>query len=177
MGFAQPGLKPIDTRGPNAALKRRSFTALSSTPPSSTFHSTAFHSAALPHRRDDTYVTSRLWPILWQRGGVAIPYQNGPIDSDARHEAYLNVPQRPTYAPVHKAGEPSGKRGGFSILAEVRLGSLIAAGGMVWTAYVATSDLNALWHMQILPPGPIEVCALGILVWLHAKWRRSVKAG
>lgn len=108
---------------------------------------------------------------------MANPYQSGHIDSNARHEAYLNVPQRPTYAPVHKTGEQSGTQSWFSIQAEVRLGSLISAGGMVWTTYVATSDYAALWHMQILPPGPVEVCALGILVWLHAKWRRSTRAG
>jgi hypothetical protein len=31
--------------------------------------------------------------------------------------------------------------------------------------------------MQIMPPGPVEVCALGILAWLHAKWRRATRAG
>ncbi|HEY6337304.1 MAG TPA: hypothetical protein VIW68_02310 [Candidatus Sulfotelmatobacter sp.] len=108
---------------------------------------------------------------------MASPYHNNQIDSDARREGYLDVPVKPTYAAVHKSGTPSGKQKGFGILAEVRLGSLIAAAGMVWTAYVATSNYDALWHMQVLPPGPIEVCALGILVWLHAKWRRSVKAG
>ena len=105
------------------------------------------------------------------------PYQSDHINWDAGREGYLNVPVKPTYAPVPKSGELSSSQSWFSILAEVRLGSLISAGGMVWTAYVATSDYAALWHMQILPPGPIEVCALGILVWLHAKWRRSTRAG
>lgn len=104
------------------------------------------------------------------------PYQSDPIDWDRGREGYLNVPVKPTYSPVHNAGKPGGKGGGFSIQAEVRLGSLIAAAGMAWTAYVATSDYEALWHMQVMPPGPIEVCALGILVWIHAKWRRSIKA-
>jgi len=108
---------------------------------------------------------------------VARPYQSDPIDWDRGREGYLDVPVKPTYAPVHKAVKPSSKRERFSTLAEVRLGSLIAAAGMVWTVYVATSDYDALWHMQVMPPGPIEVCALGILVWIHAKWRRSVKAG
>jgi hypothetical protein len=27
---------------------------------------------------------------------------------------------------------------------------------------------------RLLPPGLLEVCAIGILIWLNAKWRRSV---
>ena len=113
---------------------------------------------------------------------VSTPYQNDHIDWNERRarEGYANVPLRPTYAPVHPPAEPVGKPGGrqerFSIPAEERLGSLIAAAGTAWTMYAATVDYAALWRTQILPPGPVEVCALGILVWLHAKWRRSIKA-
>ncbi len=74
--------------------------------------------------------------------------------------------------PVRKAKEQSSL---FSIRAEERIGSLIAAGGTVWAVYVATVDYANLWRMQIMPPGPVEVCLLGILIWLHAKWRRSIK--
>lgn len=63
----------------------------------------------------------------------------------------------------------------LSIRAEERLGSLIAAAGTAWAVYVATVDYNNLWRMQIMPPGPVEVCLLGILAWIHAKWRRSNK--
>jgi hypothetical protein len=98
------------------------------------------------------------------------------IDWDAGREGYLDLPRSPMYAPVPKpAGKPSGRRYPFSISTEERLGSLLAAGGTIWATYVATVDYASLWQMQILPPGPMEVCALGILVWLHAKWRRSTK--
>jgi hypothetical protein len=63
------------------------------------------------------------------------------------------------------------------IRTEELLGSLLAAAGTIWATYVATGDYNSLLRMQIMPPGPVEVCALGILIWLHAKWRRSMKAG
>ena len=63
----------------------------------------------------------------------------------------------------------------LSIRAEERFGSLIAAGGTIWMAYVATVDYNNLLHLRIMPPGPLEVCAIGVLAWLHAKWRRSIK--
>ena len=113
---------------------------------------------------------------------VSTPYQNDHIDwNEGRvREGYADVPLRPTYAPVHQPAEPVGKPAGrrerLSIPAEERLGSLIAAAGTAWTTYTATVDYAALWRMQILPPGPVEVCALGILVWLHAKWRRSSRA-
>jgi|SRR6516162_11925557 hypothetical protein len=61
------------------------------------------------------------------------------------------------------------------IQTEERLGSLIAASGVVWGVHEATKGLADIWRFTISPPGPLEVCAIGILIWLHAKWRRSVK--
>jgi hypothetical protein len=63
---------------------------------------------------------------------------------------------------------------GFSIRGEESLGSLVAAGGIIWSVQEATKGLAELWQLKLLPPGPLEVCALGVLIWLHAKWRRSV---
>ena len=59
---------------------------------------------------------------------------------------------------------------------EVRAGSIIAAGGMIWAVHLATLHYTGLdsFSFMNLPRGPLEVCALGILVWLHAKWRGSV---
>lgn len=56
---------------------------------------------------------------------------------------------------------------------ETRLGSLIVAVGLIWAAGVVTSghpSLGALWQT----PGPLETAAIGLLIWLHAKWQRSV---
>jgi len=75
------------------------------------------------------------------------------------------------------ASQPGGQRYLLRIRTEELVGSLIASAGTIWATYVATRDYNSLLHMQIMPPGPVEVCALGILVWLHAKWRRSMKIG
>jgi len=103
--------------------------------------------------------------------------QNGFIDWDRDREGYLDVPQKPVYAPVAKSPGGSADNQQASSIArrEERLGSLIAAAGTIWAAYSLTKDYADLWRFQILPPGPIEVCALGILHWLHAKWRRSLK--
>jgi hypothetical protein len=102
---------------------------------------------------------------------VVKPYQADYIDWDAGRKDYNNSP--PRQIPVH---QPAPKQQGLlSILGEERLGSLVAAAGTIWAVYVATVDYNSLWRMQIMPPGPVEVCALGVLAWLHAKWRRSTK--
>jgi hypothetical protein len=101
------------------------------------------------------------------------------IDWDAGREGYQQVPVPVTYAPI----APAQKRGAaapgdrtlVNIRREERLGSLIAAAGTIWAVYVGTHDYTNLLHLQFSPPGPLEVCALGILAWLHAKWRRSLK--
>ncbi len=95
---------------------------------------------------------------------------------DRGREGYLDLPQKPVYAPIAKpAQKPQGKEPLLAISTEERLGSLIAAGGMIWGAYAATVHFAGIVSFELIPPGPIEVCALGILVWLHAKWRRSTK--
>ncbi|HUK47797.1 MAG TPA: hypothetical protein VLW06_09400 [Terriglobales bacterium] len=61
------------------------------------------------------------------------------------------------------------------IKTEERLGSLIAGAGIVWASYVVSQNFNGVLQLPPLPPGPLEIGAVGILVWLHAKWRRSLK--
>jgi len=55
---------------------------------------------------------------------------------------------------------------------EERIGSMVAGGGIVW-AVAAASDRLRGFEGILSSSGPMEICALGILVWLHAKWRRS----
>jgi hypothetical protein len=105
-------------------------------------------------------------------------YQSDDIDWDAGREGYLDVRPAAKYAPAPKSATKPAKEGHLlSIHAEERVASLIAAAGMIWAVYVFTVDYADLWRLQILPPGPIEVCGLGILAWLHAKWRRSMTKG
>jgi hypothetical protein len=57
---------------------------------------------------------------------------------------------------------------------EERLGSLGAGIGTIWGVHVTATHLrivDALWET----PGPLEVCAIGSLIWLHAKWHRSTR--
>jgi len=99
------------------------------------------------------------------------------FDWDEGREGYLNPPPV-AYVAVHKPvkpAKPQKQQHALSIRWEERVASLIAAAGAIWAAYVATVDYTSLWRVQIMPPGPVEVCALGILAWLHAKWRRSAQ--
>jgi hypothetical protein len=107
---------------------------------------------------------------------VAKYQQNDDAGWDRGREGYLDLPQQPVYAPVPKpAQKRKEKEPLFSIATEERLGSLIAAGGLIWCTYSATIEYAGVWSFEIFRPGPIEVCALGIVVWLHGKWRRSTK--
>ena len=102
------------------------------------------------------------------------PYQNDYLDWNKRRDGYDNSPA--AYVPTPKPAAKASSTGYLlSIAAEERVGSLIAAGGTIWAVYVATTDYAGLWRMQIMPPGPVEVCLVGVLAWLHAKWRRSTK--
>jgi hypothetical protein len=105
-------------------------------------------------------------------------YQSDDLDWDAGREGYLDVRPAAKYAPVaNPSSKPARKEHFLSIRAEERVASLIAAAGMIWAVYAVTVDYAELWRFQILPPGPIEVCGIGVLAWLHAKWRRSMMAG
>ena len=105
-------------------------------------------------------------------------HQPEDVGWDRGREAYLDLPQKRVYAPVPKPAHKPGSQGGplLSIRTEERLGCLIAAGGMIWGAYAATLNFAGVLTFELIPAGPREVCALGILIWLHAKWRRSTKA-
>ena len=59
---------------------------------------------------------------------------------------------------------------------EERIGSWLAVVGFIWTVHVGLTNYAGLCQWSWVPPGPLEVCGLGILIWLHAKWRRAVKA-
>jgi hypothetical protein len=99
------------------------------------------------------------------------------IDWDAGREGYQQAPvQYAAGVTTQKSSATiAAEKTLASILREERLGSLVAAAGTIWTVYVATHDYTNLWRLQFSPPGPLETSALGILIWLHAKWRRAMK--
>ena len=61
---------------------------------------------------------------------------------------------------------------------EANLGSILAAGGVAWAVYYGTyvaHDIAQGFTAVYLKSGPLEVCAIGILIWLHAKWRSATR--
>ncbi len=64
----------------------------------------------------------------------------------------------------------------MGIHVEVRIGSLVAASGLIWAVKCATTNFTGIdaFGFARLPRGPLEICAIGILIWLHATWRKSV---
>ena len=62
-----------------------------------------------------------------------------------------------------------------------RIGSLTAGAGIIYAVYIATKDMalddvfaSASIRKILTETGPMEACALGILIWVYAKWRKHV---
>lgn len=60
----------------------------------------------------------------------------------------------------------------FGVTTETRIGSLLAGGGLIMAVKSGTEHISNLARLTF-PPGPLEICALGLLIWLHAKWRHA----
>jgi hypothetical protein len=55
------------------------------------------------------------------------------------------------------------------------IGSLIAGGGMIYAIHEITKNFTS-WSAITLPRGgPAEVVALGVVIWLHGKWRSATR--
>jgi hypothetical protein len=94
------------------------------------------------------------------------------FDRAPNREDYLAAP--PSYAPKMRISKPVSQG---HIRGEERLGSLIAAAGLIWAVHLLTHNFAGTWNLDTVIPGPLPVCGIGILVWLHAKWRRSAMRG
>lgn len=112
---------------------------------------------------------------MWHLGHVAKSDKTDFIDWDAGREGYSQH-RSAGVSVVHgaKRGSVSTDSKVASVRREERFGFLVAAAGLIWCVYVATQDYTTLLHFEFMHPGPKEVLALGILAWIHAKWRRSL---
>lgn len=63
----------------------------------------------------------------------------------------------------------------MNIHLEEQIASLVAGGGLILAVYVGAQHLTSVQNF-LLPLGPLETCAAGVLLWLHAKWRRAISA-
>jgi hypothetical protein len=62
----------------------------------------------------------------------------------------------------------------MTVKMQERIGCLVAAAGVVWAAQVLTANFATTTLFRLPPAGPIEVCGAGVVIWLTAKWRRSI---
>jgi hypothetical protein len=65
----------------------------------------------------------------------------------------------------------------MSIRLEKTIGTLIGASGLVWGLYHVVYEVHALG--QELDPGflrlgPMQTMLLGLILWLHGKYRQSI---
>jgi hypothetical protein len=58
---------------------------------------------------------------------------------------------------------------------ETMIGGLIAGGGMAYAAYVITRNFTSLSAITLPRGGPAEIVALGVVIWLHGKWRSATR--
>lgn len=86
-------------------------------------------------------------------------------------EGYSAHRPQVAYAPAKLAAEASAPHW---LHWEERLSSMGAGLGVLWGVHVSATHpnvLDALWETT----GPLELCAVASLFWLHAKWRRSTQ--
>lgn len=76
------------------------------------------------------------------------------------------------YAPIRL--ERSAGQESTAIRRAEQLGSLVAGGGIIWTAYAVTHHSAEIARFAIFPPGPLEVLGVGVLIWLVAKLARVI---
>jgi hypothetical protein len=69
---------------------------------------------------------------------------------------------------------PSTDRESTLIRRSEEIGSLVAGGGIIWTAYAVAHHSAEILRFAIFPPGPLEVLGVGVLIWLVAKACRGV---
>ena len=91
----------------------------------------------------------------------------------AEREGYSDV-HCVAYAPMQEV-PPLKQRRRLPIEIQERMSTLIVVAGMIAAAHAAIGGFSDALQLHLFPPGPLEICALGVLIWLHAKWRRLVK--
>lgn len=63
----------------------------------------------------------------------------------------------------------------MNIRIEESIGSWVAILALLWGAHISLTRLSA-GQAFLLPTNQLEIAAIGVLIWIHAKWRRSVTA-
>ncbi len=99
------------------------------------------------------------------------PVQLGKSDIWPEERSGYDTSVPVAYAPLPVVPSPKPK---IPLWVEDKLTGALAVGGVLWSAQVATSPISRVANLTATP-GPLELCGISILVWLHTKWRRSVE--
>lgn len=75
------------------------------------------------------------------------------------------------YAPVY-VNSGAGKEN-LAVRRAEQIGSVVAGGGIIWTAYAVAHHSAEIARLVLFPPGPLEVLGIGVLIWLVAKLCRA----
>ena len=60
---------------------------------------------------------------------------------------------------------------------EKQIGSLGISAGLIWAAYIGTSNVTqfkAIFTNLLYTTGPLQLIGISALIWLHAIYRKSV---
>ncbi|HZU22349.1 MAG TPA: hypothetical protein VE998_05915 [Terriglobales bacterium] len=85
-------------------------------------------------------------------------------------EGYSDSPQAAYAAAPPVKLPPSSQPGRL----EAFLGSVVAGAGAIWTAQLFTQAGLTVPGTLTLHSHPIELTGIGILLWLHGKYRKSI---
>jgi hypothetical protein len=100
-------------------------------------------------------------PGGWKNRGEEWPYER---------EGYSDTQAQVAYAAAPAARVAPNNKGRL----ETFIGSLMAGGGAIWAAQVASaSGFNP--SALTLNSHPIELTGIGILIWLHGKYRKATQ--
>jgi len=102
-----------------------------------------------------------------------------PLNAQRQHDPWpeeregYHQPPPVAYAPVRL--DSSAPKESPAIRRAEQIGSLVAGGGIIWTAYAVAHHSAEIARFALFPPGPLEVLGVGVLIWLVAKWCRAVQ--
>jgi hypothetical protein len=94
-------------------------------------------------------------------------------DDQRERESYVNRVQ-PAYPVIHATNVNQRlQENRAKARVEEALGGVVTIGGGAWAVYSVMVQGADPWQLQFNPPGPAAVCIMGVLIWLHARWRRA----
>jgi len=96
--------------------------------------------------------------------------QVGTSDTWPEERPGYDKPVPVAYAAVTVYPSPKPK---LPLWVEEKVSACIALAGLLWSVQALTSPISRIANLTATP-GPLELCGISILIWLHIKWRHSL---